>query len=89
MVVVIILKLVHDLAYRYYGKWFQLSIERFDAIHYTGMLFSIKNRNTLKLELRLLLFILAFGFFCSSQVTFRHSMDYTVSPKIRIIQDQL
>lgn len=29
--------LVHDLVYRLHGKWFKLSVERFDAIHYAGM----------------------------------------------------
>ena len=30
--------LAHDWMYRFHGKWFNLSVERFDAIHYTGML---------------------------------------------------
>ena len=25
----------HDFIYRFHGKWFKLSMERFDAIHYT------------------------------------------------------
>lgn len=29
----------HDFVYRLHGKWFKLSAERFDAIHYTGMAF--------------------------------------------------
>ncbi|MBU1190106.1 MAG: hypothetical protein KKA36_02280 [Gammaproteobacteria bacterium] len=29
--------LAHDLVYRLHGKWFTLSVERFDAIHYAGM----------------------------------------------------
>lgn len=29
--------LAHDLVYRLHGKWFKLSVERFDAIHYAGM----------------------------------------------------
>jgi hypothetical protein len=33
------LKLAHDLVYRIHGKWFKLSVERFDAIHYAGILF--------------------------------------------------
>lgn len=33
------LMLAHDFVYRMHGKWFKLSEERFDAIHYTGMLF--------------------------------------------------
>ncbi|MFW5450962.1 MAG: DUF6868 family protein [Methylophagaceae bacterium] len=27
----------HDWVYNLHGKWFTLSVERFDAIHYTGM----------------------------------------------------
>ena len=33
------LTLAHDFVYRIHGKWFKLSEERFDAIHYSGMLF--------------------------------------------------
>ena len=29
--------LAHDWVYRFHGKWFKLSIESFDAIHYGGM----------------------------------------------------
>ncbi len=29
----------HDLMYRMHGKWFKLSVEKFDAVHYQGMLF--------------------------------------------------
>jgi hypothetical protein len=29
--------LAHDLIYRLHGKWFKLSEETFDAIHYTSM----------------------------------------------------
>lgn len=29
--------LAHDWLYRFHGKWFNLSVERFDAIHYAGM----------------------------------------------------
>ncbi len=36
---VLFLTLAHDLAYRVHGKWFKLSVERFDVIHYSGMLF--------------------------------------------------
>ena len=25
----------HDFIYRFHGKWFKLSVEKFDAIHYT------------------------------------------------------
>ena len=31
--------LAHDWMYRFHGKWFKLSVERFDAIHYAGMAF--------------------------------------------------
>ena len=31
--------LAHDFVYRLHGKWFRLSVERFDAIHYAGMAF--------------------------------------------------
>ncbi len=29
--------LVHDFIYRFHGKWFKLSAEKFDAIHYAGI----------------------------------------------------
>jgi hypothetical protein len=29
--------LAHDWMYRIHGKWFNLSVEKFDAIHYSGM----------------------------------------------------
>ncbi len=29
----------HDLMYRMHGRWFKLSVEKFDAVHYQGMLF--------------------------------------------------
>jgi hypothetical protein len=29
----------HDWTYRFHSKWFNLSVERFDAIHYAGMAF--------------------------------------------------
>jgi len=29
--------LAHDWMYRFHGKWFSLSTEKFDSIHYTGM----------------------------------------------------
>jgi len=29
----------HDFVYRVHGGWYKLSVERFDAIHYTGMLY--------------------------------------------------
>jgi hypothetical protein len=31
--------LAHDWLYRIHGKWFKLSVERFDAFHYAGMAF--------------------------------------------------
>lgn len=31
--------LAHDWIYRLHGKWFKLSAERFDAVHYAGMAF--------------------------------------------------
>jgi len=30
--------MAHDWIYRFHGKWFKLSVEQFDAIHYAGML---------------------------------------------------
>ncbi len=29
----------HDWIYRFHGKWFRLSVERFDAIHYACIAF--------------------------------------------------
>ncbi len=29
--------LAHDWTYRYHNKWFKLSVETFDTIHYAGM----------------------------------------------------
>jgi hypothetical protein len=29
--------LAHDWMYRFHTKWFNLSVEKFDAIHYAGM----------------------------------------------------
>jgi len=29
----------HDWVYRVHGKWFKLSVEKFDAIHYAGISF--------------------------------------------------
>ena len=31
--------LAHDWLFRLHGKWFKLSVERFDAIHYSSMAF--------------------------------------------------
>ncbi len=33
----LVLMLAHDWVHRFHGKWFQLSRERFDAIHYSCM----------------------------------------------------
>lgn len=33
------LSLAHDWTYRVHSRWFKLSPERFDAIHYAGMAF--------------------------------------------------
>jgi hypothetical protein len=30
-------KLAHDWIYRFHARWFRLSVEQFDAIHYAGM----------------------------------------------------
>jgi len=29
--------LAHDWIYRFHGRWFQLSLEEFDMLHYAGM----------------------------------------------------
>ena len=29
--------LAHDWMYRFHGKWFKISVEAFDSIHYAGM----------------------------------------------------
>jgi len=29
----------HDFVYRFHTKWFKLSVEQFDAIHYSGIAF--------------------------------------------------
>ena len=31
--------LAHDWVYRVHGKWFKLTVEQFDAIHYAGITF--------------------------------------------------
>ena len=31
--------LAHDWIYRFHRKWFKLSTEKFDAVHYAGMAF--------------------------------------------------
>ncbi|WP_019616879.1 DUF6868 family protein [Psychromonas ossibalaenae] len=35
---VVWLALAHDFVYRVHCRWLKLSVERFDAIHYAGML---------------------------------------------------
>ncbi len=35
----LLITLAHDWVYHFHGKWFKLSIERFDTIHYTGITF--------------------------------------------------
>jgi hypothetical protein len=29
--------MAHDWMYRLHGRWFKMSVERFDALHYAGM----------------------------------------------------
>ena len=29
----------HNWVYKFHGKWFKISVETFDAIHYTGIIF--------------------------------------------------
>ena len=31
--------LAHDWTYRFHSKWFNLSVEKFDSIHYAGIAF--------------------------------------------------
>ncbi len=33
----ILLLLAHDWTYRLHSKWFEIPVEKFDAIHYAGM----------------------------------------------------
>ena len=35
----LVITLAHDWIYQFHGKWFKLSVERFDTIHYAGMAF--------------------------------------------------
>lgn len=35
----LLIVLAHDWVYQLHGKWFKLSVECFDAIHYAGMAF--------------------------------------------------
>lgn len=34
----LIFMLVHDWMYRFHGRWFKLSRETFDTVHYVGMM---------------------------------------------------
>ena len=36
---ILIFTMAHDWIYKMHGKWFKLSVERFDTIHYAGMAF--------------------------------------------------
>ena len=33
----LIMAMAHDWMYRYHSKWFKLSVETFDTMHYAGM----------------------------------------------------
>jgi hypothetical protein len=33
----VFIALAHDWTYRVHGKWFEITVERFDEIHYKGM----------------------------------------------------
>ena len=35
----LIIVLAHDLVYKWHSKWFKLSAEKFDEIHYAGIAF--------------------------------------------------
>jgi len=35
----LILLFAHDWVYKFHSKWFKLSVDRFDEIHYTGITF--------------------------------------------------
>ena len=35
----LIIIVAHDWVYKFHSKWFKLSVERFDGIHYAGMAF--------------------------------------------------
>jgi hypothetical protein len=35
----LIIMLAHDWVYKFHSKWFKLSVDRFDEIHYTGIAF--------------------------------------------------
>ena len=35
----LVITLAHDWVYQFHGKWFKLSVDKFDEIHYTGIAF--------------------------------------------------
>lgn len=35
----LLITLAHDWVYRFHSKWFKLTVETFDAIHYAGIAF--------------------------------------------------
>ena len=35
----LVIMLAHDWVYRMHSKWFKMSVEKFDAIHYAGIAF--------------------------------------------------
>ena len=35
----LVITLAHDWVYQFHGKWFKLSVDKFDEIHYTGLAF--------------------------------------------------
>jgi len=37
MIWYLLFTLAHDWMYRLHGKWFKLSVERFDSVHYASM----------------------------------------------------
>jgi uncharacterized protein DUF6868 len=37
LVWVLIFMLAHDWMYQFHGRWFHLSVEQFDMLHYAGM----------------------------------------------------
>ena len=34
-----VITVLHDWVYKFHSKWFRLSVEKFDEIHYTGIAF--------------------------------------------------
>jgi hypothetical protein len=33
----LVFRFAHDWIHRFHGRWFRMSVEQFDAIHYTAM----------------------------------------------------